>query len=580
MVTWTTPSPSVRWCSAAMSTVIRRAPASSRTACRRASTVRYWRRARRWCARWSSPERACEAAAAPHRQLRLLHLQPGAGVHGAGRRGQRVPQRRALPGARARARALAPVHLARSRHPLRRRGLHEHDPRLRRPHPGAGRMPRAPVDRGGVRWQGGALRAPHARQDEPRASRWPHRVRRAPAAVRSRALSLPDRSSGDAAGGTRSERHHGRRRDHGRASPRAMRRGRAVSPREHPHSGGAAPARELPAGARRRAPRCCHGGHRMKSARELLQQLCTARHLSEAEAQELLAHLTDGDLPVAMAGALLAALATKGVVADELRGLARAMRARARHPGTPATLRAIDIVGTGGDASGSFNISTGTALLTAACGVPVIKHGNRSVSSRCGSADVLEALGVGIPREPQAAAACLAATGFTFLFAPHYHPATARVAPIRAALGVRTVFNILGPLVNPAQPPLHLIGAYSLEIARLMADTLAGLPLERAFVVHGAGGWDEPTPIGAFTVFDVRPQRVTVGVREPADYGLAQCTPGALAGGDAQHNARALEAVLLGDDRGAHRDCLVLGTALALEVAGVVLAPRDGVARA
>src|SRR5215472_17914350 len=138
-----------------------------------------------------------------------------------------------------------------------------------------------------------------------------------------------------------------------------MRRGGAVSPREHPHSRWAAVARELPAIARRRAPRGRRGERRMKSARELLQQLCAARHLSEAEAQELLAHLTDPDLPAAMAGALLGALATKGVVADELRGLARAMRARARHPGTPTALRAIDIVGTGGDASGSFNISTG-----------------------------------------------------------------------------------------------------------------------------------------------------------------------------------------------------------------------------
>ncbi len=146
---------------------------------------------------------------------------------------------------------------------------------------------------------------------------------------------------------------------------------------------------------------------------------------------------------------------TKGVVADELRGFARAMRRLAQRPRIPADLRAIDIVGTGGDGSGSFNISTGTALLTAACGVPVVKHGNRSVSSRCGSADVLEALGVAIPLDRGRSGRLSSASGFTYLFAPHYHPATARVAPMRAALGVRTVFNILGPLANPAQPPLH-----------------------------------------------------------------------------------------------------------------------------
>jgi anthranilate phosphoribosyltransferase len=315
-------------------------------------------------------------------------------------------------------------------------------------------------------------------------------------------------------------------------------------------------------------------------ARELLQQLLERRDLTAAQAEELLGALTDADTPLAMAGALLAALTTKGVVAQEVRGLAQAMRRLARRPALPPELRAIDIVGTGGDGSGSLNISTGTALLTAACGVPVVKHGNRSVSSRCGSADVLEALGLALPLDAESAAACLAATRFTYLFAPHYHAATARVAPVRATLGVRTVFNILGPLVNPAQPPLHLVGAFSLEVARLMADTFAGLPIERTFVVHGAAGWDEPTPIGPFTLFDVRPGRVEVGVRAPADYGLAACSAADLAGGDARYNARALAAVLRGEDRGAHRDCLLLGTALALEVAGETRDPAAGMARA
>ena len=318
----------------------------------------------------------------------------------------------------------------------------------------------------------------------------------------------------------------------------------------------------------------------MTTSRELLQQLLERRKLSRAQAEDLLVLLCDAQTPPAMAGALLAALAAKGVVADEVCGLAQAMRRLARQPALPAGLRAIDIVGTGGDASGSLNISTGTALLTAACGVPVIKHGNRSVSSRCGSADVLEALGLSMPLDAAAAAACLEATGFTYLFAPHYHPATRAIAPIRSALGVRTVFNILGPLVNPAQPPLHLVGAFSLEVARLMADTFAALPIERTFVVHGAGGWDEPTPVGPFTLFDVRPGRAALGVREPADYGLRLCSAADLAGGDAQHNARALRAVLYGEEHGAHRDCLLLGTALALELAGVVQQPREGIARA
>jgi anthranilate phosphoribosyltransferase len=145
---------------------------------------------------------------------------------------------------------------------------------------------------------------------------------------------------------------------------------------------------------------------------------------------------------------------------------------------------------------------------------------------------------------------------------------------------VRTIFNILGPLANPAAPPLHLIGAFSLDAAQLIADALAGLDIERAFVVHGAEGWDEPTPIGPFRLYDVHRGQVVLTTRSPEDYGLKRCKAAALAGGDAAHNARALRAALYGEDRGAHRDCLLLGAALALEVAGEVRLPREGVARA
>jgi anthranilate phosphoribosyltransferase len=154
------------------------------------------------------------------------------------------------------------------------------------------------------------------------------------------------------------------------------------------------------------------------------------------------------------------------------------------------------------------------------------------------------------------------------------------VAPVRAALGVRTIFNILGPLANPQQPPLHVIGAYSRDVAQLMAQTLAGLNIERTFVIHGANGWDEPTPIGPFLLFDVRPGRVDVETRDPSAYGFKTCTAPELAGGDAQHNARALRNVLTGEDRGAHRECLLLGAALALECAGVVRNLREGAERA
>jgi anthranilate phosphoribosyltransferase len=313
--------------------------------------------------------------------------------------------------------------------------------------------------------------------------------------------------------------------------------------------------------------------------RELLERVLERRDLSQAQAEELLTYLTSAEASPALAGAFLAGLRAKGVVADEVRGFAQVMRRLARKPPFPAA-RAIDIVGTGGDGSGSLNISTGTALLTAACGLPVLKHGNRSISSRAGSADVLEALGATIAGDEAAASAAFSACGFAFLFAPHYHPAMKAIAQVRTALGVKTVFNILGPLTNPAAPPFHLIGAFSREVAELLAATLSGMPIERTFVVHGASGWDEPTPVGPFTLFDVRPGYVAEEVRYPETYGIARCLPEDLVGGDPQHNAGRLKAVLHGEDRGPYRDCLVLGASLALEVAGEIKDPLEGVARA
>jgi anthranilate phosphoribosyltransferase len=315
----------------------------------------------------------------------------------------------------------------------------------------------------------------------------------------------------------------------------------------------------------------------MIELREILERLLQRRDLQEAEAGELLVALTDAAVAPAMSGALLAALRSKGITPDEVRGFAGAMRSLARKPQLPPGAPAIDIVGTGGDASGSFNLSSAAALLVAAMGLRVIKHGNRSVSSRSGSADLLEALGVPMPLDEKAAGDCLAATGFTFLFAPHYHPAMKEVAPVRRALGVRTVFNLLGPLTNPAEPPFGLIGAYSSDAARLMADTLAGMPIQRVFVIHGDPGWDEATPVGPFELYDVQPGKVTREVRDPLDLGIQRCTAADLAGGDAEHNAAGLRAVFEGRDQGPHCDAIVLNAALALEVTGAVPSAGAGV---
>ena len=309
----------------------------------------------------------------------------------------------------------------------------------------------------------------------------------------------------------------------------------------------------------------------------MLDQLLDGQSLSEPQANQLMFTLAEGQLPDALAGALLAALRAKGETAEEIRGFASAMRELAVHPQIPDGAPTVDTVGTGGDGSGSLNLSTGTGLLAAACVTRVVKHGNRSVSSRSGSADMLECLGMPLPLHEKAAVACLEATNFTFLFAPAYHPAMKAVVPIRGAMAVRTVFNMLGPLTNPAAPPYQLIGAWSERAARLMAEALAGMPIERAFVVHGKPGWDEATPVGEFVLFDVTPGDVTRTERTPEDYGVRRCAAEDLVGGDADKNAKELTRVFTGEDKGAHRDALLMGTSLVLEVQGTATDARDGV---
>jgi anthranilate phosphoribosyltransferase len=311
----------------------------------------------------------------------------------------------------------------------------------------------------------------------------------------------------------------------------------------------------------------------------LLERLLRGESLEEGTATGLLRVMAAGEVAPALAGALLVALRLKGETADEIRGFARGMRELALRPAI-APGPYVDIVGTGGDGSHSLNLSTGAALLAAACGVPVVKHGNRSVSSKSGSADVLAALGLPMPLDEAGAGACLTRCGFTFLFSPHYHPAMKQIAPVRQALGVRTVFNILGPLANPAAPPFHVIGAFSDALAGRMAETLAGLPLTRAFVIHGESGWDEPTPAGPFVCYDVVPGHVTRSVRDPRDVAIERCTADDLHGGDAASNAARLREALCNRDTAAHRDALVLGAALALEVTGVEPEASRAVARA
>ncbi len=312
---------------------------------------------------------------------------------------------------------------------------------------------------------------------------------------------------------------------------------------------------------------------------ETLERLLGGRDLGPREAEDLFGVLTEASTPAAVVGALLAALRAKGETAVEIGGLARAMRARALPCDLGSRDGFVDIVGTGGDGASSFNLSTGAALLAAAAGARVVKHGGGAVSGRSGSADVLVALGMPLPLEVTDARTLLEKTGFTFLHAPYFHEVLRGLGPLRRELGTRTVFNVLGPLCNPAAPPFAVIGAFSIQSAREMAYALAGLSIERAFVIHGSQGWDEPTPLGPFHVFAVTQDRVAASVRDPFHVGLPRCRRDDLRGGDASTNARALCAVFDGE-RGAHRDALVLGAALALEVSGRCRDMGEGVVAA
>jgi anthranilate phosphoribosyltransferase len=287
--------------------------------------------------------------------------------------------------------------------------------------------------------------------------------------------------------------------------------------------------------------------------------------------------MLDGEVGAPLIAAFLVALKMKGETAHELAGFARAMRERATF--VDAGPDVIDTCGTGGDGSGTFNISTGAALVMAAAGAHVSKHGNRSVSSQTGSADVLEALGVRIQMPIEEAARSIREVGFAFLFAPDLLPAVRHVMPVRRELKMRTVFNLLGPLVNPGRARAQLIGAPSADAARLMAEALAELGTGRSFVVHGRDGLDEITTTGPTDVFEVTTGRVHQHVWNPADFGVDEAAPAQLLGGNAVRNAQILTGIF---DRAGHpaksaaRDIVLVNAAAGLLAGGLAADLRDG----
>jgi anthranilate phosphoribosyltransferase len=309
--------------------------------------------------------------------------------------------------------------------------------------------------------------------------------------------------------------------------------------------------------------------------KDFLGKVSRGERLTEDEAGAAMGIIMDGAATPAQIGALLAAMAVRGETEDEIVGFARTMRSRA----VPLSSRgAVDTCGTGGDGTGTFNISTIASFVVAACGVPVAKHGNRAASSRCGSADVLEALEVRIDAPVEVVQRCLDQAGWAFLFAPGFHASTRHAVGPRKELGFRTAFNLLGPLTNPARPTAQLVGVPRAELTEFVARCLRRLGVGRAWVVHGAG-LDEislcgPTRVTSFDDGEVRTFTVAAG-----DAGLEACDASALKGGDAAANAAIARAVLEGA-RGAARDVVLFNAAAALIVAGRAADLRDGVGQA
>jgi anthranilate phosphoribosyltransferase len=310
----------------------------------------------------------------------------------------------------------------------------------------------------------------------------------------------------------------------------------------------------------------------------LIEKLQRRQDLSVDEAAGAMEEIMGGRAQPAQIAGLLIALAMKGERPSEVVGLARTMRAHA----TPLSTKHSDVFdtcGTGGDRAHTFNVSTIAALVVAACGVRVAKHGNRSVSSRCGSADVFEALGVNITAPAPVVERCLGEAGIAFFFAPTFHPSMRHAGPTRKDLGVRTAFNLLGPLTNPAGAARQLIGVPRPELTELVARSLGMLGSTRAWVVHGADGLDEISTTGYTKISEYRNGSVNTFYLHPADVGLPKATAESLRGGEAPENAQIARDLLKGS-RGAPRDIVLLNAAASLLIAGLAADLREGIARA
>ncbi|MEM7225849.1 MAG: anthranilate phosphoribosyltransferase [Pseudomonadota bacterium] len=314
-----------------------------------------------------------------------------------------------------------------------------------------------------------------------------------------------------------------------------------------------------------------------KYLKQLLGLAAAGQALSEDQAQAAFDIIMSGDATPSQMGAFLMALRVRGETVAEITGAARAMRAKMTTLSAPDG--AIDVCGTGGDGLGTYNISTASQFVITACGVPVAKHGNRNLSSKSGAADVLMALGVNIEADYEVVEGALHEVGTCFLMAPRYHSAMRHVGPTRVELGTRTIFNMMGPLCNPAQVKRQVIGVFAPEWIQPLAEVLGGLGHERAWVVHGADGMDELSTTGISEVAELKDGKISLHKVDPEALGLTRATVADLKGGDGAHNAAALKALLEGAP-GPYRDIVLLGSAAALVVADKAGDLKDGLAQA
>ncbi len=312
------------------------------------------------------------------------------------------------------------------------------------------------------------------------------------------------------------------------------------------------------------------------SFKENLNAIVRKQDLSEEAMAEMIADIFSGEITDAQIGAFMAALATKGETFEELAGAARAMRRKAKRIHTTAST-VVDTCGTGGDASNTFNISTTTAFVVAGCGVTVAKHGNRSITSQCGSADLLEAMGMKLDIEPEIVEEAVGEIGIGFLFAPRFHGAMKYAAKARKEVGIRSIFNMLGPLTNPAAANCQLLGVFAPELTEMFANALKLLGSKRVFVVHGHDGLDEISVCAATRVSELNDGMIRTYDISPEQFFGKPAAPEDLAGGTPMENAAITKAILSGEEKGAKRDVVLLNAGAALVAAGLASDLNSGI---